>query len=227
MFSCYEPIDDTCCASALPHRLDASRWRELAFLAHTDKRRAFELDAAHYLCTDGQVYASDTHQLATYVEGYHEDLDARLGATCSGTEVITELDAPRAAFEPFLGDLRAALRRTEADVIYGTIRVIERDEDAFLAWAREPWACVVLNLHVERSPTGLVRAQRQFRAAIDAALAHAGSFYLPYHAWATADQLRAGHPRLGAFLARKAALDPRDTLRSDWLMGLRATLAVA
>jgi FAD/FMN-containing dehydrogenase len=224
VFSCYEPTAAASVQRVLSHRLDAAAWRELAFLAHTDKRRAFELYAAYYMRSDGQVYWSDTHQLATYVEGYHEDLDARLGATCRGTEVITELYAPRAGFEAFLVGLRAALRETAADVVYGTIRVIERDDDAFLAWAREPWACVVLNLHVEHSPEGLARAQRQFRAAIDAALEHGGSFYLPYHAWATGDQLRAGHPRLEAFLARKAALDPRDTLRSDWLTGLRATL---
>lgn len=224
VFSCYEPTDEVPDASPLPHRLDVATWRELAFLAHTNKRRAFELYAAHYLRTDGQVYWSDTHQLATYVEGYHEGLDTRLGATCRGTEVITELYAPRAAFEPFLADLRAALRRTAADVVYGTIRVIERDDDAFLAWARERWACVVLNLHVEHSSEGLARAKRQFRAAIDAALVHGGSFYLPYHAWATGDQLRAGHPRLAAFLAHKSTQDPRDTLRSDWLTALRATL---
>jgi len=227
VLSCYEPVADGRRASAVLHTLDAAQWRELAYLAHTDKRRAFELYAAHYMRSDGQVYGSDTHQLATYVAGYHEAIDTRLGATCRGTEVITELYAPRAAFEPFLVDLRAALRRTRADVVYGTIRVIERDEDAFLAWAREPWACVVLNLHVDHTPDGLARARRQFRAALDAALAHQGSFYLPYHAWATAEQLRAGHPRLEEFLARKATLDPRDTLRSDWLTGLRATLGVA
>ena len=224
VLSCYEPVAERPAAPSTSFRLDAARWRELVFLAHTDKRRAFELYAALYQRTDGQVYESDTHQLATYIEGYHAELDARLGATCRGTEVITELFVPRPAFEAFLVDLRATLRRTEADVVYGTIRVIERDEDAFLAWAREPWACVVLNLHVTHSPAGLDLAARQFRAAIDAALGHGGSFYLTYHAWATADQLRAGHPRLVEFLARKAALDPRDTLRSDWLTTLRARL---
>ncbi len=227
VFSCYEPCANVSEDATLPPRLDAARWRDLAYLAHTDKRRAFEAYAAHYLATDGQVYASDTHQLATYVEGYHEDVDRRLGARCPGTEVITELYAPRASFEAFLVDLRQALRRTGADVIYGTVRVIERDEDAFLAWAREPWACVVLNLHVEHSPEGIARAQGQFRAAIDAALTHGGNLYLTYHAWATGPQLRAGHPRLEAFLARKAELDPEDTLRSDWLTRIRAQLGHA
>lgn len=30
----------------------------------------------------------------------------------------------------------------------GTIRLIERDDETFLAWARQPYACVIFNLHV-------------------------------------------------------------------------------
>ncbi len=39
-------------------------------------------------------------------------------------------------------------------VIYGTIRLIERDEESFLAWAREPWACIIFNLHLEHTSAG-------------------------------------------------------------------------
>ena len=110
-------------------------------------------------------------------------------------------------------------------MIYGTIRLIERDEDAVLAWAREPWACVILNLHVDHDEHGLGVAKRQFRAAIDAALEHGGSFYLTYHDWATAEQLRAAHPGIDAFLGAKAERDPADVLGSDWWRRLRRRLA--
>ena len=45
----------------------ARRWTTgatAAYLAHADKGRAFEMYARHYLATDGQLYWSDTHQLA-------------------------------------------------------------------------------------------------------------------------------------------------------------------
>ena len=57
------------------------------------------------------------------------------------------------------------------NVIYGTIRLIERDDESVLAWAREPWACVVFNLHVDHSPEGLGKAQRDFRRLIERAAA--------------------------------------------------------
>ena len=67
--------------------------------------------------------------------------------------------------------IRADARRHEMNVIYGTIRLIERDDESVLAWAREPWACVVINLHVDHSPEGLGRAQTDFRRLIESAAA--------------------------------------------------------
>ena len=52
-------------------------------------------------------------------------------------------------------------------MIYGTVRLIERDDESFLAWAREPYACVIFNLHVEHTPEGSSTRRDAFRALID------------------------------------------------------------
>ena len=54
----------------------------LLYLAHRDKRTAFQEFSEFYLASSGQVYWNDTHQLNLYLEDYHEALDARLGAPC-------------------------------------------------------------------------------------------------------------------------------------------------
>ena len=48
-------------------------------------------------------------------------------------------------------------------MIYGTVRLIERDTETVLVWAREPWACVVFNLHVDHTADGITRAAEAFR----------------------------------------------------------------
>ena len=58
-------------------------------------RPASDAYTRHYLATDGQLYWSDLHQMADYHDGYHRALDARLGATAPGSEMITELYVPR------------------------------------------------------------------------------------------------------------------------------------
>ena len=42
-------------------------------------------------------------------------------------------------------------------MIYGTVRLIERDDETFLAWARDRYACVIFNLHVEHTPRRSMR----------------------------------------------------------------------
>jgi len=101
-------------------------------------------------------------------------------------------------------------------VIYGTVRLIERDRDSFLAWAREPWACTVLNLCTPHTPEGQERSAAAFRRLIDLAIARGGSYFLTYHKYARRDQIEACHPHFSEFLRRKRAIDPEERFQSDW-----------
>jgi FAD/FMN-containing dehydrogenase len=212
--SCYRPVpDDTPLGSE--HKLSTDDWSLLLELAHRDKALAYDVYAKHYLATSGQIYLSDRHQLATYVPGYHWS---------GSSEMISELYVPRPQLADFLAAAARDLRSLEADVVYGTVRLIEPDDESFLAWAREPWACVVMNLHVEHTRTGVEGAAIAFRRLIDLALERGGSFYLTYHRWATARQLLTAYPQLPAFLGAKRAHDPDDLFQSDWYRWLCTTI---
>lgn len=226
VFSCYQPAEDGCPVPGSPTAsLNSADWRRLLFLAHTDRRRAFAEYARHYLTTDGQLYWSDTHQFGVYLDGYHAELDRRLGAACPGSEEIAELYVPRARLVEFLGRAAEALRARRATVIYGTVRLIERDAESFLAWAREPWACVVFNLHVDHAPAPLARAGAAFRALMDEAAALGGSFYLTYGRRAHREQVERCHPRFAEFLALQRRHDPGGRWQSDWLRHYRKLFA--
>ncbi len=89
--------------------------------------------------------------------------------------MITELAVPRALFEPSLAMLAGELRARRADLIYGMVRLIEREDEAFLSCAREDQACAVLNLHVPHTPNGVADAATTFRGLIDVALRFGGT----------------------------------------------------
>jgi FAD/FMN-containing dehydrogenase len=216
VFSCYRPVDDERPIPDGQLALTPKDWERLLLLAHTDKARAFAEYARHYVSTDGQIYWSDTHQLSTYVDGYHETLDLRRGAVVKGSEMITELYVRRPDLPAFLSAVRQDARRHDVNIIYGTVRLIERDDESVLAWAREPWACTVFNLHVDHCPEGLRRAEADFRRLIDRAAELGGTYYLTYHRWATRGQVERCHPRMREFLERKRACDPRGVFTSDW-----------
>ena len=216
VFSCYRQVADDTPMPAERRELSVDNWKELLLLAHTDRARAFEMYAGYYLTTSGQHYWSDEHQMSTYVDDYHRALGSRLGAHEHGGEMITEVYVPRDSLVSFLGDVRTDFRQSRADLIYGTIRLIERDNESLLAWARQPWACVIFNLHVTPTDAGMAKAARDFRGLIDRGLQYGGSYYLTYHRWATPAQLRRCHPRFDDFVALKRRVDPELRFQSDW-----------
>lgn len=214
VFSCYEPIPEDSPMVA-PQRLSDEDWLDLLALAYADRGQAFEKFARYYLGTDGQTYWSDTHQLGAYLPDYAQRLRARLGGPETSL-VITELYVPRAQLAGFLAAAADLLRESSSPVVYGTVRLIEKDDESFLPWAREASACVIFNLQTRHSPAGIAAAADTFRALIDLAIARTGSYFLTYHRFATRAQVAACYPNFGEFLEAKEQLDPGAIFASDW-----------
>jgi FAD/FMN-containing dehydrogenase len=222
VLSCYRPTDRVRPFPQSQRRLSQADWNRLLELAHRDKRRAFEEFSAFYLATSGQLYWSDTHQLNLYLESYHSALDQRLGTGVCGSEMITELYVPREKLTAFMDEVRRDFLDNQVDFIYGTIRLIERDAESALLWARERFACVIFNLHIDHLPASIVDASAAFTRLIDHAMAFGGSYYLTYHRFARRDQIIACHPAMTSFLAVKRRLDPNGVFQSDWYRHLSA-----
>jgi len=230
ILSTYHPITGAPQESEKALELNAEQWRQLLFLAHADKSRAFELYAAHYLATSGQEYWSDLHQLSLYLDEYHSDVDGRLttyGYEAPGTEVITELFVPIERLPALLTATRADFRRHNVDLIYGTIRLIERDDESFLPWARQSSACVIFNVHTAHTCSGLAHSAETFRRLIDIAIENGGSYYLTYHRHARRDQVLACHPSLPEMLRKKREYDPEERFQSEWYRWYRELFADA
>ena len=224
VLSCYEPVPADTPLTAHPAGFSSDDWTRLTWLAHRDKAEAFNLYARRYLETSGQVYWGD-EQLAAYVDDYHAALDRTLEVTVKGTEMITELYVPRPLLADFMDEARVALRRRRANVIYGTVRLVERDDETVLAWARERWACVIFNLHVDHTPEAIAATADAFRELIDIAIGHGGSYYLTYHRWARRDQVERCYPRMREFLFEKRRRDPDELFQSEWYRHYRRMFA--
>ena len=219
VMSCYIPVSDNDVdAAEEPLNLLSERdWRGLLYLSHADKARAFDEYAGFYMSTNGQTYDSDTFQLSQYIDDYHQELDRSLNSTVKGTETITEVYVPLPALADFMDAAARELRAYEANVIYGTIRLIEQDDETFLNWARQPYACIVFNLHVEHTDTGIAHTADALRALIDLATERGGSYFLTYNKFATPEQLLRCYPQIQEFFALRDRYDPDSVFSSDWL----------
>jgi FAD/FMN-containing dehydrogenase len=216
IFSCYEPVPIDTPLTEHPTRFNPEDWARLTFYSHTQKRRAFQVYSARYLETSGQIYWADSQLSAAYVDNYHADLDVATHATVPGTEMITEIYVERPRLPAFMEEAGELLRERQANVIYGTVRMIEKDDETFLAWARDRYACVIFNLHIDHTPEAISGAAETFRGLIDLGIAHNGSYYLTYHRWARQDQVERCYPQMREFLAIKRQHDPEEVFQSTW-----------
>ena len=117
------------------------------------------------------------------------------------------------------------LRSNRTTVIYGTVRLIEKDDESFLAWAKESYACIIFNLLTLHTPSGIEASARSFRGSIDLAVARGGSYYLTYHKFPKPEQVIACYPQFKEFLDLKRKYDPAERFQSDWYRYYRKLFA--
>jgi FAD/FMN-containing dehydrogenase len=139
--------------------------------------------------------------------------------------MITELYVPRAALVSFMKDVRRDFLRHQVNFIYGTVRLIEPDTETMLPWARDRFACVIFNLHVDHDPRGIAQSAAAFKRLIDLATLHRGSYFLTYHRNATRQQVSACYPMFEDFLSAKRRFDPDGVFQSEWYRHYRAEFA--
>ena len=226
VFSCYRPVDPSTPLTVNPTRFHPKDWERLTYYSHKYKRRAFDVYTKRYLATSGQIYWADSQLSAAYVDNYHEVLDRKLGAKVKATEMITEIYVPRQSLASFMEDARDGLRKQNANMIYGTVRLIERDDESFLRWARESFACVIFNLHVTHDAKGVENAAAAFRGLIDLGIKYAGSYYLTYHRFARKEQVEACYPQFKEFLELKLKYDPEELFQSTWYRHYRQMFGI-
>lgn len=230
VLACYKPAEaasgvrDDAAADLAP-----DTWLKLLELAHHDKKAAFAQYARHYLDTHGKRYWSDTMQLSTYIPSYADFLASSqtAGGASKETLVIGEHYVPRHRLLAFMQRAREVLRAFGTEVIYGTIRSIHRDTTSYLPWAKGDFACIVFNLRTPHDTAGLARTADTFRALIDASTELGGSFFLTYHRYASAAQVRRCYPQFGAWLAKKLEHDPQELFVSTWYTHYRDAFAQA
>ena len=223
VFSCYQPF-----ASDEPveaeNKLRNDDWLDLLRLGYTDRGKAFARYASYYLSTNGQTYWSDTNQLSAYLPDYARKLREQIGGEESSL-VITEIYVPRPALAEFLTQAAELLRSNGTLAIYGTVRLIGKDNESFLPWAKESYACVIFNLLTLHTGAGIEASAKSFRGLIDLAIARGGSYYLTYHRFARREQVTACYPQFGKFLDLKSKYDPAGRFQSDWYRHYRQLFA--
>ncbi|MBD3925382.1 FAD-binding oxidoreductase [Nocardioides cavernae] len=123
------------------------------------------------------------------------------------TDVLHEYFLPPEELAGFLADARVELRAHDAQLLSASIRSVERSE-TLLSYAPDHRLSVVLYLSQEVSSAGHADMADLTRRLVAPALAHGGTFYLPYQQHYSRADLERGYPQIDSFFALKSERDP-------------------
>lgn len=139
-----------------------------------------------------------------------------LGREAENTTVRAEVFVPRDELAGFMAEAREDFLENKVALDSGVIRLTERDEESFLAWARQPYACADFALRASPTPLGLRNAADAVRRLIAMSIRRGGGYYLAHHKFASPKQTLACYPRFPEFLKLKRRYDPAGRFTSDW-----------
>lgn len=129
-------------------------------------------------------------------------------------DILHEYFLPPSALAGFLADCRRIIPPASAELLNITLRYIAADRTSVLSFAPADRIAAVMSFSQAPTPAADASMRPVTQALIDRALAHGGSFYLPYRLHARPEQLDRAYPRLPAFLAAKRRLDPTGVFRN-------------
>jgi FAD/FMN-containing dehydrogenase len=203
VFSSYRPVDASRPIPEGQKELSADNWRELYFLAHTDKSKAFGIP--------GYVGDVGAGLLVRHAPdgGLRRELSRGSRPASrrdrAGVRMITEIYVPRGDLAAFMAEARDFSAPGGSGPIYGTVRLIRRRDLPSLGETE-------LRLHHLQSARRADPAGSRGRRAVpwpDRSGDRPRRLFLTYHSWATPEQL-APATRSFRLLAPQGEYDPGD-----------------
>ena len=130
------------------------------------------------------------------------------------TDILHEYFVPPDRFKSFVELCRSVIPKARAEFLNVTLRYVDADPVAVLAYAPQKRIAAVMSFSQEVSPDGEADMMAMTEALIEGVKDLGGGFYLPYRLHARRDQVRAIYPRTEEFVAAKRRLDPALVFRN-------------
>jgi len=130
------------------------------------------------------------------------------------TDILHEYFVPPDKFAGFIGLCRGIIPKAKAEFLNVTLRYVDADPVAVLAYAPQKRIAAVMSFSQEISPKGEADMMTMTERLIEGVNGLGGSFYLPYRLHARRDQVRSIYPRTEEFVAAKRRLDPQLVFRN-------------
>lgn len=128
------------------------------------------------------------------------------------TYLLQEYFIPVENFPTFAREMARILVARDVEALNVSIRHSPQDSATLMSWAPREVFSFVLYYKQRMTERASTEVRAWTRELIDAALASAGRYYLPYRLDATKDQFERAYPEAQSFAMLKKRIDPRQRL---------------
>lgn len=128
----------------------------------------------------------------------------------NNTDILQEYFVPVDAFPYYVDSLRKTLTEEELNLFNITIRYVDHNEDAVLAYSRDDMFAFVLLINQGMSEEEIKKTRNVIRKMIDVTLSYGGTYYLPYQPYPTIEQMKRAYPRTDEFFSQKREFDEEE-----------------
>lgn len=125
------------------------------------------------------------------------------------TTILQEYFVPVDYLECFANRLCSMANDYEVNVLNVSIRYVPQDNETLLSYASQDCFSLVLFINLINTTNNYFETQQWTRELIDVVVDMQGSYYLPYHLFASPQQFQKAYPKHGVFRALKQQYDPR------------------
>ncbi len=126
------------------------------------------------------------------------------------TEILQEYFVPINKFSVYIDSLYDVLEEEDLNVLNITVRYVKKNEDAVLSYAKQDMFALVFLINQGRSKSEIEKTEKVIQKMIDVTLQHDGSYYLPYYAYPSKQQLHQAYPRIEEFFMEKKKYDSKE-----------------
>ena len=128
--------------------------------------------------------------------------------------ILQEYFIPVDSLNSFLKQFKKIASDHNINILNASIRYVPADKESILAYAPVNSYSVVLYINVWNSSSEQEKMKVWTQKLINAALSTQGTFYLPYHLYASKKQFKQAYPHYKKFLQTKEIYDPTCKFRN-------------
>jgi FAD/FMN-containing dehydrogenase len=126
------------------------------------------------------------------------------------TTILQEYFVPIASFEQFVYQFRAVVKQYGINLVNISIRYLSPEKESLLSYTPQESFSFVLFINIANTAQGKKQAELWTQKLIDEALHCGGSYYLPYHLYATPAQFNQAYKNAPQFKQIKQKFDPEN-----------------